>query len=797
MQQWKSEESNDMSQESSNSDREDEDMETEGRVREDEATFQSFEDIRESIVVFVAKLKLNTSIPDSFIDSVIKDVADITNSLIDTFINNLLNFKEQAKDIGIIEQHFLQQMLQNLQKILMPFDGLMTEHQRKDYFTKHGAFVPPEEKLLGHTIVPSVDRGTGLALQEGLVLDCPCYQGKVYPMLFQFVGDNLALNPLLGFAGSFSANYYCRFCKSHKTVSQTAIDEDEPLLRTKENFEKDLQTSNLSETGVSHNSILNHLSNYHIIDNKAVDIMHDLFEGVIPKEIKLILGTLIAQGCFTLDDINNRIASFDYGFIDKKNRPSPILSSALNNPSGASGQKAAQMMTLFFNIPLMLGDKFGGEESKSSSRFSPGPVFLPGSDSEESTSAEPMSSSEESPPPTTASASVPALKRENCFSFDARAILRNHPLGRQVTKEIDERKVCTPANRRILVNACVAHLIELHGSKPNAVLKEALAQAIVNAFPCLRDPRGNGYEAFYSKGAHKRPACGWLEDHLRYIRKKSKNIASQVPSTPNQTANEDSKENSQELKGCDAQSSDNSLTEKVNWLKEHNSPEENVKQAMKETVFIREAFIKGDKKNNIRSILTEYPRLLDPGMAATKMQDRWDEMAENILLYANKMDCQWEKVLPGIPHQNLSADEKKNLAFYLLPVLFRFRSGKKEKCTLLDAVHAFIDFLPVVTSLAEYCKKISSEDRPQPFVVALGTERCAPKQTFVIIEKKPIPQSSLMVAIDFCFKSYYVLDIEYQLKCKGAWEFIQSEIYGLGIVRGSGISSSRAFVASK
>lgn len=85
---------------------------------------------------------------------------------------------------------------------------------------------------------------------------------------------------------------------------------------------------------MSHNSILNHLSNYHIIDNTTVDIMHDLFEGVIPKELKLVLGSLITQGCFTLDDINNRIASFDYGFIDKKNRPSPILSSAINNPGG-------------------------------------------------------------------------------------------------------------------------------------------------------------------------------------------------------------------------------------------------------------------------------------------------------------------------------------------------------------------------------------------------------------------------------------------------------------------------------
>lgn len=135
----------DMVQEHSVSDREDEDMENEGA--EDEATSPSFDDIRESIVVFVAKLKLSTSIPDSFVDSVIKDVADITNSLIDTFIHQIMNFKEQAKNIGNIEQNILQQMLQNLQKVLLPFSGLMTEHQRKDYFTSMEHLYPPKKSF--------------------------------------------------------------------------------------------------------------------------------------------------------------------------------------------------------------------------------------------------------------------------------------------------------------------------------------------------------------------------------------------------------------------------------------------------------------------------------------------------------------------------------------------------------------------------------------------------------------------------------------------------------------------------
>ncbi|XP_071497429.1 uncharacterized protein [Diadema antillarum] len=54
---------------------------------------------------------------------------------------------------------------------------------------------------------------------EGLHINSPDgFTGRVRPRLFQAVGDNLALNTMLGFAGSFSANYFCRFCKALKAI---------------------------------------------------------------------------------------------------------------------------------------------------------------------------------------------------------------------------------------------------------------------------------------------------------------------------------------------------------------------------------------------------------------------------------------------------------------------------------------------------------------------------------------------------------------------------------------------------
>ncbi|KAJ8027961.1 hypothetical protein HOLleu_30066 [Holothuria leucospilota] len=192
---------------------------------------------------------------------------------------------------------------------------------------------------------------------HGISIDCPDYSGVVRPQLFQVIGDNLGLHNMLGYAGSFSANYYCRFCKMHRSNAAGALQEDVGLLRDKESYNKDIATADLTQTGLARSSLLNYLPKYHVSQNFAVDIMHDIFEGVAPLEVKLILEQLINDGHFTLSELNHKISSFNYGFTDSKSRPSLIQSSSIANPLGASGQSAAQMMCLTFNLPLIIGHK--------------------------------------------------------------------------------------------------------------------------------------------------------------------------------------------------------------------------------------------------------------------------------------------------------------------------------------------------------------------------------------------------------------------------------------------------------
>ncbi|XP_071786527.1 uncharacterized protein [Asterias amurensis] len=192
--------------------------------------------------------------------------------------------------------------------------------------------------------------------REGIQIACDSYTGIVRPILFQVIGDNLGLHELLGFVGSFSANYACRFCKAPKDVLHVQVVEDLSLLRDKQNFDEDLVMNDVSKTGVKRNSELNQLESFHVCQNYTPDVMHDFLEGIIPLEFNLVIGLLIQEGCFSLQELNDRISSFSYGFVDKKNKPSPIKPSALMNPSSPSGQKAAQMSCLARYFPLIIGD---------------------------------------------------------------------------------------------------------------------------------------------------------------------------------------------------------------------------------------------------------------------------------------------------------------------------------------------------------------------------------------------------------------------------------------------------------
>ncbi|CAG5072774.1 Protein of unknown function, partial [Cotesia congregata] len=70
----------------------------------------------------------------------------------------------------------------------------------------------------------------------------------------------------------------------------------------------------------------------------TVDVMHDMLEGVVQREIHFIIELIVKKKILTLDIINTRIQEFNFGSIEMKNRPSPIVL----KQSGLIGQRAAQ-----------------------------------------------------------------------------------------------------------------------------------------------------------------------------------------------------------------------------------------------------------------------------------------------------------------------------------------------------------------------------------------------------------------------------------------------------------------------
>ena len=51
--------------------------------------------------------------------------------------------------------------------------------------------------------------------------------------------------------------------------------------------------------------------------------MHDVFEGVVPVELKLLLDWFIRQGYFTYEFYSQQLVSFNYGYCDT-NKPVPM-----------------------------------------------------------------------------------------------------------------------------------------------------------------------------------------------------------------------------------------------------------------------------------------------------------------------------------------------------------------------------------------------------------------------------------------------------------------------------------------
>jgi len=178
---------------------------------------------------------------------------------------------------------------------------------------------------------------------------------KVHFVLGLLVGDNLGLNTILEFSKSFSANYFCRLCKSHKIDTFRLYEEDTSCLRTIENYLEDVEKMNFSETGIYKESVMNSIYSFHVTKNFCVDVMHDIFEGVCHYDmchiIKYYVDTI---KIFSLTTLNNRKKNFNYGPIEVGNISPEITD--LNLSKLHLKMSAREMMTFIHFFSLMIGD---------------------------------------------------------------------------------------------------------------------------------------------------------------------------------------------------------------------------------------------------------------------------------------------------------------------------------------------------------------------------------------------------------------------------------------------------------
>lgn len=176
---------------------------------------------------------------------------------------------------------------------------------------------------------------------------------RIYFSTILVLGDNLGLNSLLGFQECFTSNHFCRFCKKTRADTQLLTSEDRLSLRNKHNYLEDLRINYAYQTGIKSFSILNNIKGFHVTQNYAVDIAHDIFEGVGPIVMANLLYQFIyVDKYFNLDMLNDRIKFFNYSSNDNK----PPLLSAENLKKQCIRMSASEMKTFLLSAGLIIGD---------------------------------------------------------------------------------------------------------------------------------------------------------------------------------------------------------------------------------------------------------------------------------------------------------------------------------------------------------------------------------------------------------------------------------------------------------
>jgi hypothetical protein len=196
---------------------------------------------------------------------------------------------------------------------------------------------------------------------DGFTVNIGDRQCTMYGALIAFLADTLAAHMVGGFKGSMSfALRVCRTCMVTSDQIQECLSESSCVLHTADSYfeqcsllDGPLESHYSTTYGVNFMSVLEEVPAFSVINGLPHDIMHDLYEGIVPYELKLLLRHCVTSGYFSLGELNCRIER--YGF--DCNEPRLLDVSILRNTGSKIRQSASQMISLSHNLPLIIGDK--------------------------------------------------------------------------------------------------------------------------------------------------------------------------------------------------------------------------------------------------------------------------------------------------------------------------------------------------------------------------------------------------------------------------------------------------------
>lgn len=196
---------------------------------------------------------------------------------------------------------------------------------------------------------------------DGVTVAIGVQQITLHGGLLIVLADTLAAHAVAGFKGSVSfALQVCRTCTITAEQIQECFSESVCTLRTSSAYfeqcsllQGPLQSHYSTAYGINFMSILEEVPRFSVINGLPFDIMHDLYEGIVPYEMKLLLQHCVNSKYFTINELNRRILQFGFdGTL-----PQPLDINIIKHNDSKIRQSASQMISLSLQLPLLIGDK--------------------------------------------------------------------------------------------------------------------------------------------------------------------------------------------------------------------------------------------------------------------------------------------------------------------------------------------------------------------------------------------------------------------------------------------------------